>query len=182
MDRKIMRQKERAAKESESRLPTPPEKAQLDDLKVETLSMLITNPLIATCLFGLSLASTDTVGIVWRCSSCFEHRSRLVRVICAGLQQQEKDALAKSEERAEAGDVDSSMVYAQSAEGFAKRHADLLKQFTTPERTMSVCDVCGVFINSTDNDARKAVRPQPTGPQQVTSPREQGKLVLPEEV
>ena len=101
--------------------------------------------------------------------------------LCAGSQQQEKDALAKSEERAEAGDVDSSMIYAQSAEGFAKRHADLLKQFTTPERTMSVCDVCGVFINSTDNDARKAVRPQPTGPQQVTSRQEQGKLVLLEE-
>ena len=44
MDRKIMRQKERAAKESESRLPTPPEKAQLDDLKVDSVSMHMTTP------------------------------------------------------------------------------------------------------------------------------------------
>ena len=53
MDRKIMRQKERAAKESESRLPTPPEKAQLDDLKVEPVSIYTTThappPASAAC-------------------------------------------------------------------------------------------------------------------------------------
>lgn len=34
MDRKIERQKERAAKESETRVPTTTEQEQLDDLKV----------------------------------------------------------------------------------------------------------------------------------------------------
>lgn len=34
MDRKIERQKDRAAKESEARVPTPPEQTQLEELKV----------------------------------------------------------------------------------------------------------------------------------------------------
>ena len=34
MDRKIERQKDRAAKESEARVPTPPERSQLEELKV----------------------------------------------------------------------------------------------------------------------------------------------------
>ena len=34
MDRKIERQRDRAAKESENRIPTPQEQSQLDDLKV----------------------------------------------------------------------------------------------------------------------------------------------------
>lgn len=32
----------------------------------------------------------------------------------------------------------------------------LEKQFTTPLRIMFVCEICGVFINSTDNEARMA--------------------------
>lgn len=54
------------------------------------------------------------------------------------------------------------MTFAQQAEAFNKQHEELHKQFTTPERTMSVCDVCGVFINSTDNDQRKAVGLSPS--------------------
>lgn len=49
-------------------------------------------------------------------------------------------------------------MFAQQAEAFSRQHEALYKQFQTPERTMSVCDVCGVFINSTDNDQRRAVR------------------------
>lgn len=73
------------------------------------------------------------------------------------LQRQEKEALKQSEDCAEGGNVDASMTFAQQAEAFSKQHTELYKQFTTPERTMSVCEVCGVFINSTDNDQRKAV-------------------------
>lgn len=36
MDRKIERQKDRAAKESEARVPTPPERSQLEEFKVST--------------------------------------------------------------------------------------------------------------------------------------------------
>lgn len=75
------------------------------------------------------------------------------------MQRKEKEALKQSEETAEQGNVDASMTCAQQAEALNKQYEELLKQFTTPERTMSVCDVCGVFINSTDNDQRKAVSP-----------------------
>lgn len=66
--------------------------------------------------------------------------------------------MKQSEESAEAGNVDASMVYAEQAEKLKKQHDELFTQFTTPERTMAVCEVCGVFINSTDNDQRKAVQ------------------------
>ena len=32
------------------------------------------------------------------------------------------------------------------------------KRVTTPDRTMTVCDICGVFINSMDADDKKWVR------------------------
>ena len=76
------------------------------------------------------------------------------------MQRQEKDLQRQSEETAEQGNVDASMNFANQAEALSKQQAELYKQFTTPERTMSVCDVCGVFINSTDSDQRKAVRPR----------------------
>lgn len=37
MERKIERQRDRAAKESENRIPSPPEQSQLDELKVTHL-------------------------------------------------------------------------------------------------------------------------------------------------
>lgn len=49
------------------------------------------------------------------------------------------------------------MEFAEQAEKLKKQHDELHTQYTTPERTMAVCEVCGVFINSTDNDQRKAV-------------------------
>jgi hypothetical protein len=70
-------------------------------------------------------------------------------------------ALENSERRAEEGDVDSSMVLAKQAEALRASHESLLKTLTLPERTMTVCDVCGVFINSTDNEARRQVLPFP---------------------
>jgi RNA-binding protein Luc7-like 2 len=59
----------------------------------------------------------------------------------SSLQKQEKEALKRSEESAEMGNVDASMTFANEAEGLSKQQAELYKQFTTPDRTMSVCDV-----------------------------------------
>lgn len=53
--------------------------------------------------------------------------------------------------------MDGSQLFAQQAEAFKRQHDALHRQFQQPERTMSVCEVCGVFINSTDNDQRRAV-------------------------
>jgi hypothetical protein len=61
-------------------------------------------------------------------------------------------------ELGEQGDVDGSMASAQQAEVLKRQHENLLRQSTAPERTMSVCDICGIFISSTDNDARRQVR------------------------
>ena len=57
------------------------------------------------------------------------------------VQKQEKEALKRSEEAAEAGNVDASMSAANEAEALSKQQAKLLEQFTTPERTMTVCEV-----------------------------------------
>ena len=65
---------------------------------------------------------------------------------------------------AEAGNVDGSMAMATQAESYHSQHDALHKSLTTPERIMTVCDVCGVFINSTDNEQRRQVnlvKPRP---------------------
>ena len=89
-------------------------------------------------------------------SSCY------IGTCCTGkslyLQGQEVDAMRRSQAMAEAGDVDGSMVCAQQAETYKKQHDTLQTQLTAPERVMTVCEVCGVFINSTDNDQRRQVR------------------------
>ncbi|KAA6423541.1 MAG: LUC7 N terminus domain-containing protein [Trebouxia sp. A1-2] len=71
------------------------------------------------------------------------------------IKSQEVDAMHRSQAMAEAGDVDGSMVCAQQAETYKKQHDTLHTQLTAPERVMTVCEVCGVFINSTDNDQRR---------------------------
>jgi hypothetical protein len=76
------------------------------------------------------------------------------------LQAKEKEALDTSEKLAEEGDVDGSILFATQAEGFKRQWDQLHVQFTQPERTMTVCDICGVFINSTDNEQRRKV-PRP---------------------
>ena len=53
--------------------------------------------------------------------------------------------------------MDGSMAMATQAESYQSQHEALHKSLTTPERIMTVCDVCGVFINSTDNDQRRQV-------------------------
>ena len=88
-----------------------------------------------------------------RCCICHSVAQGLLNV-----QGKQLEATVRSEHLAEAGDVDGSMAQMQQAEAFQKQHESLHKQFTTPERVMAVCDVCAVFINSTDNDQRRAVR------------------------
>jgi hypothetical protein len=66
-------------------------------------------------------------------------------------------ALERAEALAEQGEVDQAMMLEQSAQTFSKQRDDLLRRLTVPEKTMLVCDVCGVFINSTDNDQRRRV-------------------------
>lgn len=71
------------------------------------------------------------------------------------------DLLRKSQEAGEQGDVDVSMALAQQAEDLQGQHDRLKRSLTAPDRTMMVCDICGVFINSTDNDQRRQVRRPP---------------------
>ena len=85
------------------------------------------------------------------------------------LQGQEVDAMHRSQAMAEAGDVDGSMVCAQQAETYKKQHETLHTSLTAPERVMTVCEVCGVFINSTDNDQRRQVR-KPMSEVSATAP------------
>eukprot|EP00873_Tetraselmis_striata_P045870 jgi/Tetstr1/466134/TSEL_010697.t2 len=66
-----------------------------------------------------------------------------------------KDALEKAEQLGEEGDVDGAQVFSQQAEVFSKQKEAKHRAATEPERTMTVCDICGVFINSTDNEARR---------------------------
>lgn len=67
------------------------------------------------------------------------------------------DLVARAGQLGEEGDVDGAMAATQQAETLGKQHETLYKQLTEPERTMTVCDICGVFINSTDNEQRRMV-------------------------
>lgn len=67
------------------------------------------------------------------------------------------DLVAQAARAGEEGEVDASMALTQQADTLGKQHEVLYKQLTEPERTMTVCDICGVFINSTDNEQRRMV-------------------------
>ena len=66
-----------------------------------------------------------------------------------------------SEKLAEDGDVDGSMAKVAGAEALQQKWKELLDSYTQPDRTMSVCEICGVFVQSTDNEQRRLVRPSP---------------------
>lgn len=67
------------------------------------------------------------------------------------------DMVARAAQLGEMGDVDGAMEATNQADVLAQQHDKLFKQLTEPERTMTVCDICGVFINSTDNEQRRLV-------------------------
>jgi ATP/maltotriose-dependent transcriptional regulator MalT len=66
--------------------------------------------------------------------------------------------IERSEALAMEGDADGSLAMTEAAERFKAQHDELHTQLVTPERTKSVCEVCGVFVNSTDNEQRRQVR------------------------
>ena len=74
------------------------------------------------------------------------------------VQDQEKEAMVLSEKLAEDGDVDGSMAKMAEAEGLQAKWKELFDSYTQPDRTMSVCEICGVFVQSTDNEQRRLVR------------------------
>jgi hypothetical protein len=57
----------------------------------------------------------------------------------------------------ERGEVEKSLHYAQEAEKMNTEKEILEQRLKFPSgRIMFVCEICGVFINSTDNEARRA--------------------------
>ncbi|GAB4817372.1 hypothetical protein N2152v2_004418 [Parachlorella kessleri] len=102
MDRKIDKQQERARLESQPKVPTPTQQAELD-----------------------------------------------------GIKQKIKEVTDESGKLAEGGDVDASLAAVQQAERLQREHERLQKKYTEPDRYIMVCEVCGVFIQSTDNEARR---------------------------
>ena len=74
------------------------------------------------------------------------------------MQDQEREASVISEKMAEEGDVDGSMVKVAEAEALQQKWKELHESYTQPDRTMSVCEICGVFVQSTDNEQRRLVR------------------------
>ncbi|KAL6748790.1 hypothetical protein V8C86DRAFT_3015992 [Haematococcus lacustris] len=73
------------------------------------------------------------------------------------LKARARESLEKAERLAAEGEVDQAQQCQQAAEAYNKQHEELYKRLTMPEKTMLVCDICGVFINSTDNEQRRRV-------------------------
>lgn len=69
------------------------------------------------------------------------------------------ELLENSEKLAENGDIDASLALAKQLELTRDEYATMLKKATERDRTMTVCEVCGVFMTSTDSEARREVRP-----------------------
>jgi hypothetical protein len=65
------------------------------------------------------------------------------------------DLTERSEKLAEQGDVDASMAAVQQAERLRGDADRLATRYSQPDRFMLVCEVCGLFIQSTDNEARR---------------------------
>merc|ERR1711977_502769 len=62
-----------------------------------------------------------------------------------------------SQKLGEEGEVDRSLQAAQDAEKIKIEKEGLEQRVKHPGgRIMFVCEICGVFINSTDNEARRA--------------------------
>lgn len=71
------------------------------------------------------------------------------------LRQQAKDLTERSEKLAEEGDVDASMAAVAQAERLRKDAEGLIARYSRPDRQLEVCEVCGLFMQSTDSEARK---------------------------
>jgi len=80
------------------------------------------------------------------------------------LEAQVKAALEAAQAAGEEGDVDQSLVLAQQAEALAAALGRLRAELTLPDKTMTVCEVCCVYIASNDSEARKQARRRPPPP------------------
>jgi hypothetical protein len=100
---------------------------------------------------------------------CMRHRAGnagLVRFNIEAIVSQYLNRYAewmdKSTVLAEAGDADGSVEAHAKATELSEQHDALRLELITPERVKSVCEVCGVYTNSTDNEARREVRLVPS--------------------
>ena len=68
------------------------------------------------------------------------------------------EKIERSEALATEGDADGSIAMNEAAMALREEHDKLRHDLITPERTKSVCEVCGVFVNSNDTEQRREVR------------------------
>jgi hypothetical protein len=71
------------------------------------------------------------------------------------MERRAGEALAAAEGAGEAGDVLAALDAAGAASDLRASAARSRQQLTQPERVLTVCGVCGIFISSTDNEARR---------------------------
>jgi RNA-binding protein Luc7-like 2 len=139
MDKKIARSKERVEKENQPRPIKPADQVRLDALKQQEKGEHLELHAFRGCQHAFP------VPVAW-----------LLSQINAAA------GVAESTDRAEIlamdGDADGSIAMTEAAEKFREDHDKLYNELVMPERTKSVCEVCGVFINSTDNEQRRLVR------------------------
>lgn len=82
------------------------------------------------------------------------------------LTRRAKEAMDRSQKLGEEGDVDAALLNSEQAEMYTKQHDDLKARITAPERILTVCRVCGVFVHNGDEVMRERARqtgkiPQP---------------------
>ncbi len=82
-------------------------------------------------------------------SACVSHCTCLVCIPA--------EMVAAAARLGEEGDVDGALAATRQAEALGAQHDAMHKTMTDPERTMSVCEVCGIFI-SVEGDGRRLVR------------------------
>jgi len=71
------------------------------------------------------------------------------------MERRADEALGAAEGAGEAGDVLAALDAAGAGAELRAAAARSRQQLTHPERVLSVCDVCGIFVSSTDNEARR---------------------------
>ena len=67
------------------------------------------------------------------------------------------EAMEKSQRLGEDGDVDGSLMLSQQAEAYKKQHEEMYKRLSAPDRVMTVCKICGVFIHNGDEFMKRLV-------------------------
>merc|ERR1712100_1010324 len=82
-----------------------------------------------------------------------EEQKKLLDVLATQIHQR----IESSQEFGDRGEIEKSLYAAIEGEKIKTERENLEQRFKYPNgRIMFVCEVCGVFINSTDSDARRA--------------------------